>query len=514
MREEHAGEVSRWAGRMSAAQQLVALRAFRSVNKQMVHRCFIALRIACEQQRVLATAAATSDVASVEGAGASVEEEEAMSAARAAAADQRAADEQAAAEAMSAARAAAMSEEAQAHARKREAATAAELERQLAAARADERSCADEQWAAKLSAAQQVVVMRAFRSGNFSLLRRCFVALRLNARRDHDVREGAMEVARAKATAALLQRDLTTAIEARHAAEADAAELRRQLRATRVVGAMPEAAAAMADGSAARQVAQRLCASLASRQARRSRLRVALCGLRISAAAARMARESEARAVRTMRGVGAASEIFAAARREATEVIEAAHAAAELAAQERAAAAEAESAQLKTEVAALRDELQRARACPPSEPPLPRRPPPPHASAPSSTAAASIAPPMARPVSAACPRGTLVHTGAPAAAASTPGRPVSPAPSDASAASAVSLAGSLRETSSRLLREGGARVAGPSLADSLYGAAWRLPRRAQGRKVNPQYLRIWEQAQGGGVGPGQLEQRKCRTSTQ
>ena len=68
MREEHAGEVSRWAGRMSAAQQLVALRAFRSVNKQMVHRCFIALRIACEQQRVLATAAATSDVASVEGA--------------------------------------------------------------------------------------------------------------------------------------------------------------------------------------------------------------------------------------------------------------------------------------------------------------------------------------------------------------------------------------------------------------------------------------------------------------
>ena len=43
MREEHAGEVSRWAGRMSAAQQLVALRAFRSVNKQMVHRCFIAL---------------------------------------------------------------------------------------------------------------------------------------------------------------------------------------------------------------------------------------------------------------------------------------------------------------------------------------------------------------------------------------------------------------------------------------------------------------------------------------
>ena len=202
MREEHAGEVSRWAGRMSAAQQLVALRAFRSVNKQMVHRCFIALRIACEQQRVLATAAATSDVASVEGAGASVEEEEAMSAARAAAADQRAADEQAAAEAMSAARAAAMSEEAQAHARKREAATAAELERQLAAARADERSCADEQWAAKLSAAQQVVVMRAFRSGNFSLLRRCFVALRLNARRDHDVREGAMEVARAAELAA------------------------------------------------------------------------------------------------------------------------------------------------------------------------------------------------------------------------------------------------------------------------------------------------------------------------
>ena len=479
MREEHAGEVSRWAGRMSAAQQLVALRAFRSVNKQMVHRCFIALRIACEQQRVLATAAATSDVASVEGAGASVEEEEAMSAARAAAADQRAADEQAAAEAMSAARAAAMSEEAQAHARKREAATAAELERQLAAARADERSCADEQWAAKLSAAQQVVVMRAFRSGNFSLLRRCFVALRLNARRDHDVREGAMEVARAKATTALLQRDLTTAIEARHAAEADAAELRRQLRATRVVGAMPEAAAAMADGSAARQVAQRLCASLASRQARRSRLRVALCGLRISAAAARMARESEARAVR-LRGVGAASEI-AAARREATEVIEAAHAAAELAAQERAAAAEAESAQLKTEVAALRDELQRARACPPSEPPLPRRPPPPHASAPSSTAAASIAPPMARPVSAACPRGTL-DTGAPAAAASTPGRPVSPAPSDASAASAVSLAGSLRETSSRLLREGGARVAGPSLADSLYGAAWRLPPELRGAK--------------------------------
>ena len=430
MREEHAGEVSRWAGRMSAAQQLVALRAFRSVNKQMVHRCFIALRIACEQQRVLATAAATSDVASVEGAGASVEEEEAMSAARAAAADQRAADEHAAAEAMSAARAAAMSEEAQAHARKREAATAAELERQLAAARADERSCADEQWAAKLSAAQQVVVMRAFRSGNFSLLRRCFVALRLNARRDHDVREGAMEVARAKATAALLERDLTTAIEARHAAEADAAELRRQLR-----------------------------------------------GLRLSAAAARMARESEARAVR-LRGVGAASEI-AAARREATEVIEAAHAAAELAAQERAAAAEAESAQLKTEVAALRDELQRARACPPSEPPLPRRPPPPHASAPSSTAAASIAPPMARPVSAACPRGTL-DTGAPAAAASTPGRPVSPAPSDASAASAVSLAGSLRETSSRLLLLGGARVAGPSLADSLYGAAWRLPPELRG----------------------------------
>ena len=334
MREEHAGEVSRWAGRMSAAQQLVALRAFRSVNKQMVHRCFIALRIACEQQRVLATAAATSDVASVEGAGASVEEEEAMSAARAAAADQRAADEQAAAEAMSAARAAAMSEEAQAHARKREAATAAELERQLAAARADERSCADEQWAAKLSAAQQVVVMRAFRSRNFSLLRRCFVALRLNARRDHDVREGAMEVARAKATARSSS-VISTAIEARHAAEADAAELRRQLRATRVVGAMPEAAAAMADGSAARQVAQRLCASLASRQARRSRLRVALCGLRISAAAARMARESEARAVR-LRGVGAASEI-AAARREATEVIEAAHAAAELAAQERAA---------------------------------------------------------------------------------------------------------------------------------------------------------------------------------
>ena len=102
---------------------------------------------------------------------------------------------------------------------------------------------------------------------------------------------------------------------------------------------MPEAAAAMADGSAARQVAQRLCASPASRQARRSRLRVALCGLRISAAAARMARESEARAVR-LRGVGAASEI-AAARREATEVIEAAHAAAELAAQERAAAAQA-----------------------------------------------------------------------------------------------------------------------------------------------------------------------------
>ena len=449
---------------MSAAQQLVALRAFRSVNKQMVHRCFIALRIACEQQRVLATAAATSDVASVEGAGASVEEEEAMSAARAAAADQRAADEQAAAEAMSAARAAAMSEEAQAHARKREAATAAELGRQLAAARADE------QWAAKLSAAQQVVVMRAFRSGNFSLLRRCFVALRLNARRDHDVREGAMEVARAKATAALLQRDLTTAIEARHAAEADAAELRRQLRATRVVGAMPEAAAAMADGSAARQVAQRLCASLASRQARRSRLRVALCGLRISAAAARMARESEARAVR-LRGVGAASEI-AAARREATEVIEAAHAAAELAAQERAAAAEAESAQLKTEVAALRDELQRARACPPSEPPLPRRPPPPHASAPSSTAAASIAPPMARPVSAACPRGLWTSTFSFNL----------PAPSDASAASAVSLAGSLRETSSRLLREGGARVAGPSLADSLYGAAWRLPPELRGAK--------------------------------
>ena len=88
---------------------------------------------------------------------------------------------------------------------------------------------------------------------------------------------------------------------------------------------------------------------------------------------------------------------------------------------------------------------------------------------------------MARPVSAACPRGTL-DTGAPAAAASTPGRPVSPAPSDASAASAVSLAGSLRETSSRLLREGGARVAGPSLADSLYGAAWRLPPELRGAK--------------------------------
>ena len=56
-----------------------------------------------------------------------------------------------------------------------------------------------------------------------------------------------------------------------------------------------------------------------------------------------------------------------------------------------------------------------------------------------------------------------------------PGRP-GHGPSDASAASAVSLApGSLVGDASRLLRGRGARVAGPSLADSLYGAAWRLP---------------------------------------
>ena len=115
----------------------------------------------------------------------------------------------------------------------------------LAAGVGVERSCADEQWAAQLSAAPQVVVMRAFRSGNFSLLRRCFVALRLNARRDHDVREGAMEVARAKATAALLERDLTTAIEARHAARSAGPSPRRY-----AVGARPGVAATAALPSA------------------------------------------------------------------------------------------------------------------------------------------------------------------------------------------------------------------------------------------------------------------------
>ena len=183
MREEHMGEVSRWAGRMSAAKAggIANLSLGEQADgppllhcpphlpasnsggwrRRRRHRTWPRWKERARawrrpRRRCLRCARRQPTASSLE---------------------------QAAAEAMSAARAAAMSEEAQAHARKREAATAAELERWLVGgarrrALVRRRAVGVEAISSAASRRNARLPLR-----ELLVLRRCFVALRLNARR-------------------------------------------------------------------------------------------------------------------------------------------------------------------------------------------------------------------------------------------------------------------------------------------------------------------------------------------